>query len=121
MESKKKRILVVEDQASILMLLIDLLGNFGYNVDSATNGAEALEKIKRGGKDRYDMVLSDVKMPVMNGVELYNQLGELNVKIKFAFMTGYTDLSLPPNIPVIDKPFPSNKIFLEFVKKVLET
>jgi CheY-like chemotaxis protein len=62
-----KRILIVDDDEMVLMALNELLKPEGYVVDSANSGKEALEKID---KIQYDLLMLDIIMPGMNGLEL---------------------------------------------------
>jgi two-component system NtrC family sensor kinase len=65
-----RAILVVDDEPSIQDLMVEILTQAGYRVDTAGSGAAALAKIGRG---RYDLIISDLKMPGMSGAELYEQ------------------------------------------------
>ena len=65
--SHKARILVADDNPVSLKLACRLLGNAGHAVTSATNGALALERISR---ERFDLLITNIEMPVMNGAEL---------------------------------------------------
>src|SRR2546425_1239551 len=69
------RILVVDDEAAILRLLKEALTQWGYQVTGATSGAEALQAL-RG--DMFNAVITDIRMPDMNGLEL---LKEINAKV----------------------------------------
>lgn len=60
-------ILIIDDERSIRNTLSDILANENYEVDQAENGSEALEKIKH---NIYDVILCDIKMPVMDGLEV---------------------------------------------------
>lgn len=62
-----KKILVVDDDQYIRELYEELLKDYGYSVDSATNGSEGLEKIQ---KNTYDLILLDIMMPKMDGIEV---------------------------------------------------
>lgn len=66
-----RRILVVDDEPTILDLLIVLLEESGYKVDTAANGEEALRKSLRGD---YDVIVSDIKMPRMSGIDFFHKL-----------------------------------------------
>jgi len=80
-------ILVVDDEALILDLLVEVLGAQGYRVDTAEDGREACRKI---GIRPYDLVLTDVRMPHMNGIELYARILALRPDMagRVVFMTG---------------------------------
>ena len=67
----QRAILVVDDDASIREALSDLLGDEGYRVTTATNGAEALTLLRRPELLRPCVILLDLMMPVMNGQEFY--------------------------------------------------
>ena len=60
-------ILVVDDEPDMRMALTHSLNRSGYEVESASNGSEALSKFKRS---RYSTLITDVKMPEMSGIEL---------------------------------------------------
>ena len=84
--AKKEKILIVDDELPILQLLSALLEDI-CDIDLAVNGAEALEKIKTTS---YDLVISDLDMPVMNGLELYRNAATLmrRPSENFLFHTG---------------------------------
>ena len=66
-----KAILVVDDERELAEVLAEALGRDGHTVEIASNGADALRQLERHG---YDLVVSDTKMPVMDGMELYREL-----------------------------------------------
>ena len=66
-----KRVIVVDDDLYIRELYIEVLKGEGYEVDSATNGEEAYNKLKQGG---YDLVLLDIMMPKMDGLGIMDAL-----------------------------------------------
>jgi DNA-binding response OmpR family regulator len=69
----QKRILVVEDEASLSRLCQQTLTGQGFAVDTAANGEVAMRML---GKKDYDLILLDIKTPVMNGKQLYHYLKE---------------------------------------------
>ncbi len=69
------RLLYVEDDESLRENTLQLLSNFFHQVDSAINGQEGLDKFEQG---QYDIVISDLHMPVMDGIEMVRQIKELN-------------------------------------------
>ena len=66
-----KKLLVVEDEAFLRDLYIEILSDEGYKVDSAADGQEGLAKIQQGG---YDLVLLDIVLPKMDGIEVLKAL-----------------------------------------------
>lgn len=74
--SKKiKKVLVVDDSLTIRVYHTSLLKSFGFEVDTAENGMEALEKAMN---NKYDLILSDINMPVMDGYEFVRKLRKLD-------------------------------------------
>lgn len=70
-EMRMKRVLVVEDDRAVRRLLGEILSKAGYSVDAAEDGVEGLEKL---GKKRYDLMLLDIWMPRMTGMEVLANL-----------------------------------------------
>jgi len=80
------RILLAEDEVDTLMGLQKTLMKEGYSVDVARDGLEAAEKVRR---ERFDVVVSDLKMPHIDGMELLHMTKEANRSIVFIIITGY--------------------------------
>ena len=72
-----KCILLVEDNELNSEIAVEILSEYGFLVDTAENGAEAVEKVKNSKPGNYDLVLMDVQMPVMNGYEATKQIRAL--------------------------------------------
>lgn len=109
----EEKILVVDDDEMIVDLLSALFEDEGV-IDRASNGKEALEKTH---ENYYAAIISDVDMPVMNGIEYYNKASEKypNIRDRFLFFTGYADeerLSFfkKNNLRYLKKPVPMNEI-----------
>ena len=85
--SGPKRILVVDDEGDVATLLADLLQADGHQVETAVNGEVALEML---GRQAYDAILSDTKMPVLDGQGFYTQLERRHPALcrRIAFLTG---------------------------------
>jgi len=81
-----KNILVTEDDEKMRNGLVEILKGEGYNVDSADNGQKGLEMIKE--KD-YDVVLSDLIMPVMGGMELLRNIKQIKPGTSVIFITAF--------------------------------
>jgi two-component system, OmpR family, response regulator ChvI len=83
---KKKRILLVDDEHDITVGLRVGLENNGFVVDAFNDPQEALSNFKAG---LYDLLLIDVKMPKMNGFELYREIEKIDNKAKVCFITAF--------------------------------
>ena len=81
------RILVLDDEPSILSYLKNVLCSEGYDVETVDNGEEALEMIKNG---KYRLLLCDIKLPGLSGIELYNELNGIasSLQKRVIFITG---------------------------------
>lgn len=82
----KARILIVDDEQVIVKALVKYLTREGYEVESASDGPEAIEKCK---EKNYDLLLTDLKMPQMTGVELIKEVKVLNPNMSCLVMTGF--------------------------------
>jgi two-component system response regulator PilR (NtrC family) len=80
------RILVVDDESSMRQLLEIALGKEGYRVKAADSGQKAVKVL---GKDSFDLVISDIRMPDMTGVEVLRTVKELNPEIPVIMITAY--------------------------------
>jgi DNA-binding response OmpR family regulator len=81
---KKKRVLLVDDESDITAALNMALVDYGFEVDSYNDPLAALSNFK---PSYYDLVILDVKMPEMNGIELYRELEKIHSQIKVCFIT----------------------------------
>ena len=83
------RILLVEDDKNLSFILKSSLEQMigGYEIEVATNGKEGLEKLAAG---RFDVIVSDVEMPVMDGVTMVRQVRERYPDVAIVFITGLT-------------------------------
>src|SRR5262245_19397976 len=79
-------VLVVDDEADTCHNLSDILTDLGYHVDTAQDGLSALELVR---KNHYDIALLDLKMPGMNGLELYRALKQLRAGTVAFVVTAY--------------------------------
>ena len=100
------RILLVEDNARVRVPLVDLLQAWGYDVESAGDGFEALGK---AAQFHPDVVVSDLRMPRLNGAQLIRELRTRNPGLKFILYSGQRpeeqDLMSLEGICFLQKPF----------------
>ena len=92
------RILVVDDEQLIRESIAFILKKEGYTVAEAPNGAVAYEKIQT---EAFDLVISDIEMPVMNGIDLLDRVMQLNPQTLFVIITAYG--SLDTAVPALRK------------------
>ncbi|NIA04495.1 MAG: response regulator [Proteobacteria bacterium] len=85
---EKKRILLVDDEEGIQLLYREELKEEGFAVISAYNGEEALEKFKR---EAPDLVILDINMPGMNGIEVLRQMKEINPDLPVILNSAYQE------------------------------
>lgn len=117
------RILLVDDDPMVTQLITDMLSLDGYDVDTAPNGVAALKKIQ--GR-RYDLILTDLHMPELDGAGLYRELtrGQAHPPRKIIFLTGTAGeseahrLVQETGLPVLRKPFNVAEL-LELVRNIL--
>jgi two-component system, cell cycle sensor histidine kinase and response regulator CckA len=108
-------VVLAEDEDALRTLLNRVLAGSGYQVIAGRNGAEALEAARQRGV-RVDLLLTDLVMPRMSGVELAEKLAVDQPGVKVLFMTGHTDDSLVEDrladgdVELIQKPFTSEAL-----------
>ena len=84
------RILLAEDDDAIRELIARALSEDGHELTAAADGAEALDALD-SGKGQFDLLLTDVKMPVMDGIALALAAGRDHPDLSIMLMTGYAD------------------------------
>ncbi len=84
-----QRVLIVEDDDITREILVSMLVNRGFTCDQAANGRQALEML---GAGEYDVVVTDIAMPLMTGIELMEKSAELNLRASFIIITAYASL-----------------------------
>lgn len=82
----EKKILLVDDDEGIQLLYREEFEDEGYRIESAMNGEEALEKFKTAPPD---LVILDINMPGMNGIEVLRQMKEINSKLPVILCSAY--------------------------------
>ena len=85
------KVLLAEDESMIRELIATFLTNLGFTVIEAENGKESLEKAKELGPENVGLLITDLVMPVMGGLELAAELRKLRPEMRVLFISGYTD------------------------------
>jgi len=109
------RILLAEDEDAMRTYLARALENAGYQVTAVDRGTEALPWLER---EHFDLLLSDIVMPEMDGIELAQRCNELSPATKVMFITGFAAVTLKasreqPRAKVLSKPFHLKDLVLE--------
>jgi two-component system, response regulator, stage 0 sporulation protein F len=85
------KVLIVDDQYGIRVLLYEVFGKEGYQTFQAANGKQALEIVK---KESLDLVILDMKIPGMDGLEILKEIKKIDTEIKVIMMTAYGELDM---------------------------
>lgn len=109
------RILLAEDDEAMRTYLSRALQNAGYDVSAVDRGTDALELLKQ---EDFDLLLSDIVMPEMDGIELAQRCNEVSPATKVMFITGFAAVTLrasreAPQARVLSKPFHLRDLVLE--------
>ena len=83
---EKASVLIVDDNVSLCRTMSFVLGRQGYAVNTAKDGLEAIERVK---ERPFDMILMDIKMPLMDGVETYRRIKKIRPEAVVMMMTAY--------------------------------
>jgi two-component system cell cycle response regulator CpdR len=115
------RILLAEDEEAMRTYLTRALTNAGYEVSAVDRGTDAVPLLETGD---FDLLLSDIVMPEMDGIELAQRCAEISPRTKVMFITGFAAVSLranreQPAARVLSKPFHLRDLVLE-VERVFE-
>lgn len=124
MASGAARILIAEDDESLRQLLVRYLTSLGYTVDAFTDGTAAVEALRQ---TRFAVVLTDVIMPGVGGLEVLRAAKETDRQTEVIFLTGAPDLSTTVKalregdaFDYIVKPFPNVEILRATVERAIE-
>jgi two-component system cell cycle response regulator CpdR len=116
------RILLADDDDVMRDFLARALVRAGYAVESVDRGTTALELIRSG--ESFDLLLTDIVMPEMDGIELAQKASIINPELRVMFITGFSAVTLKagqalPNAKILSKPFHLRDLVLE-VDRVFE-
>jgi DNA-binding response OmpR family regulator len=113
-DKKNNRILLVDDEQDVIYAIKKVLENSGFVVDSYNDPTLALSNFKLG---LYDLLLLDIKMPKMNGFDLYQRIRKIDSNVKICFLTAselfYEEYRRVDAYPTLDKEY--------FIQKPLRT
>jgi len=107
-KQKKARILIIEDEKGVRLLLEDILTDVGHEVETASYGSQGIEIFK---KNSFDLVFTDLGMPGMSGWQVAKEIKKINKKIPVALITGWevqlndSELKKQGVDLVVNKPF----------------
>lgn len=116
------RILLAEDDADLSGFLVKALARAGYHVVDVDNGMSAYERLR---EEPFTLLLTDIVMPEMNGIELARRAVRLDPDLKVMFITGFAAVALdaeedaPPGAKVLSKPFHLRELVRE-VRRLLD-
>jgi len=115
------KILLAEDDNDMRRFLVKALANAGYEVTDYDNGMSAYQRLR---EEPFEMLLTDIVMPEMDGIELARRASELDPDIKIMFITGFAAVALnpdskaPKNAKILSKPVHLRELVNE-VQKLL--
>ena len=113
--TRLKNILVVDDEVGIRNLLFDVLSNEGFNVTLAKDGNESLKEMR---KNRFDLLITDINMPKLDGIALLKKMKKAGRREKVILMTGRPvnratfEGHLQPIFDMLEKPFHIHNFYL---------
>jgi two-component system cell cycle response regulator CpdR len=88
------KIILAEDDSDVRRFLVKALQNAGYDVISFDNGLSAYQRLR---EEPFELLLTDIVMPEMDGIELARRASELDPDIKIMFITGFAAVALNPD------------------------
>jgi len=122
-DNRLRNVMIIDDEPDALLSLKIFLEDKPYGVEVFSNAKEALQKFALLGPSHYNLVISDIRMPDMNGLELYNSLKAINRNVRVIFVTALDIaqelISILPGLKekdVVRKPI-SRSEFIKIVEK----
>jgi CheY-like chemotaxis protein len=111
-KNKMMSLLIVEDDATLLSVLKDIFESLNVQVTCSSNGQEAVDILKQV---QFDVIMSDIKMPKMDGLCLLKTLKDLKITTPVVIMSGYSEykdeqISYSGGVVLLEKPFNKAKI-----------
>jgi CheY-like chemotaxis protein len=115
------RILIIEDQKEVALVLQEYLSDQGFSAEVATRGNEAIKKFRIKA---FDVLLTDFKLPDLDGTDVVNSCRKLSPNVRVIYLTGYNlqlknlKVKTGPHCQIIEKPCRPQKI-LEVINQML--
>ena len=109
------KVLIVDDERAIRNSLKEILGDEGYSVDTAEDGATALEM---SAKEKYDVIFCDIKMPNMDGIEVLDTMIKNGIDAAIVMISGHGDISTAVEcikkgaFDFVEKPLDLNRVLI---------
>ena len=124
---RQKHIVLAEDEAPARTTLTLVLGKAGYKVTAVTNGTEAFDFLVSTvqNQETVDLLVTDIQMPGLTGIELIDELKKDNIEIPVLVITGFGDIERTSQLmrkgcnDFLEKPFETGEV-LNRVEEVLE-
>ena len=115
MSTEMPKILLAEDDTDMRRFLVKALQNAGFDVVSFDNGLSAYQRLR---EEPFELLLTDIVMPEMDGIELAQRANVIAPSMRVMFITGFAAVTLkagatPPNAKVLSKPFHLRDLVLE--------
>lgn len=119
------RILILEDEMEYVENIIDSIEDIVDEIDYVHNGKDGLLKID---ESKYDLILSDINMPIMNGIKFYQELQNRNIEIPIIFLSAHCsrrflkdkfDLEVLDSLDVMAKPYDEDALRLK-IQEILK-
>lgn len=106
------KVLLVEDDPMLQEVLKETLESFGCSILAANNGREAIDLLK---KEEFNVIVSDIKMPKMDGLSLLETLKQLKIETPVVMMTGYSEykddqIAHAGGVVLLEKPFTKEQL-----------
>ena len=109
------KVLIIDDERAIRNSLGEILGDEGYEVETAEDGAVGLQKVE---KEKYDVIFCDIKMPGMDGIEVLGKLAEMGTDAAVVMISGHADIDTAVEcikkgaFDFVQKPLDLNRILI---------
>ena len=124
LKSAKPKILVLDDEPAIVEVFSSLMKQLGYDAEFFQDGLSALEAVTKN-PDRYRIVITDIKMPRIDGISLAKKIRAVCPDLPIVFMTGFPSEEIKNQafelrkVTFLEKPFHLERTFEELIPRLL--